>query len=202
MQRLLPSRRLLALAIVLLVIGCAHTSRNLSAQSPLSVDGLTPPTFVATVDALAVPPVGWRRDPLRKSAKHTHEVWIAPSGSTFYGVMRFSLPFPVGSDLAVWGFMREMHRKQGEAKLISSEKDPKLPGTRFVAEGGKYLIRVNLLTKGWEGWAIYAGTLREQPVDQKELDLAQRAREYTVTGKPRAAEKSDLARTSAGKRSF
>jgi hypothetical protein len=202
MQRVLPFCRGLALLIVLLSIGCAHTTRNLSTRAPLSVEGLSAPAFVDTVDAVAAPPIGWQRDPLRKSAKHTHEVWIAPSGSTCYGVMHFSLPLPVGQDLVLWGFLREMERKQGEAKLLSSKKDPQLPGTRFVAEGGKYLIRVNLLTKGWEGWAVYAGTLRDQPVQQKELDLAERAREYTVTGKPKAADKSDLARTTTGKRSF
>jgi hypothetical protein len=172
----------LSLLISLALTGCSHQSRNLSARSPLSTDGLSQPAFIDTVDAIAVPPIGWTRDSLRKSARHTHEVWIAPSGSTCYGVMHFALPFPVGADLALWGFMREMQKKQGEANLISSEKDSSLPGMRFVAAGGKYLVRVNLLTKGWEGWAVYAGTLRDLPINQNELDLAQRAREYTVTG--------------------
>jgi hypothetical protein len=96
--------------------------------------------------------------------------------------MHFTLPVPVGPDIVEWYFLREMRRKQGDAVLISSQKDPNLPGIRFVAEGGPYCIRVNLITRGWEGWAVYAGTLRGQPINQNELDLAERAREYTQVG--------------------
>ncbi|HEX8521336.1 MAG TPA: hypothetical protein VF669_03705 [Tepidisphaeraceae bacterium] len=175
----------LSLALILALLlstGCTHRATALSAQHPIATTGLSAPSWLDTVHAMAVPPTGWNRDPLRKSPKHTHEVFVAPSGSTCYGVMHFTTPIPVGPDLAVWGFLREMQRKQGEAILISKQDDPQLPGIRFVAEGGKYRVRVNIMTKGFEGWAVYAGTLRDRPIVQPELDLAERAREYTKTG--------------------
>jgi len=159
--------------------GCANRERDFA---QISKAGLAHSLYVDTVQAQAIPPAGWTRDPLRKSPRHTHEVWRSPTGHTAYGVMHFALPFPVGPDLALWAFLREMQKKQGEAKLISQTDDPALPGIRFIAEGGPYMIRVNLITSGWDGWAVYAGTLRNQPIDEKELDLAERAREYTVTG--------------------
>ena len=159
----------------------------MSALAPLPTSGLSQPEYVDTVLATAAPPTGWTRDILRKSPRHTHEVWISPTRTTAYGVMHFALPVPVGPDIVEWYFLREMRRKQGDAVLISSQKDPNLPGIRFVAEGGPYRIHVNLMTRGWEGWAVYAGTLRGQPINQNELDLAERAREYTQVG---AAEKT------------
>jgi hypothetical protein len=104
--------------------------------------------------------------------------------------MHFPLPLPVGPDLVLWGFMRAMRNKQGSAKLISQEDDPNLPGIRFVAVGGKYKIRVNLTAHGWEGWAVYAATLRGQPANRGELFLAEKAREFTVPGEKNAGGKS------------
>ena len=37
---------------------------------------------------------------------------------------------------------------------------------------------------GFEGWAIYAGTLRNQQIMEDELDMAIRAREHTKVGRP------------------
>ena len=82
----------------------------------------------------------------------------------------------VGPDLVLWGFMNEMKRVEGEGKLLAKEDDDSLPGLRFVAEGGRYRVRTNLITSGRTAWAIYAGTLREAPVDDDELYLAERAR--------------------------
>ena len=61
--------------------------------------------------------------------------------------------------------------------------DRKLGGIRFVADGGRYTIRTNLLTRGWRGWAVYAGTLRGHEIIQQELDQAEVARERTGLGK-------------------
>jgi hypothetical protein len=72
-----------------------------------------------------------------------------------------------------------MKQTEGDATLISQEDDDKLPGIRFVAEGGRYRIRANLLVNGFEGWAIYAGTLRGRSTNDAELLLAQGAREQT-----------------------
>jgi len=89
------------------------------------------------------------------------------------------MPLPVGDNFALYGFIRQMKQTEGDATLISQENDDKLPGIRFVAEGGRYRIRANLITSGSEGWAIYAGTLRGRPTDDAELILAQNAREQT-----------------------
>jgi hypothetical protein len=43
-------------------------------------------------------------------------------------------------------------------------------------------VRTNLFVRGWEGWAVYAGTLQSEPVATEELDLAERAREQTTVG--------------------
>ena len=51
-----------------------------------------------------------------------------------------------------------------------------------MAEGGQYKLRANLLRSGLRGWIVYAGTLRDQPVDAEELELAERAREQTRVG--------------------
>ena len=83
--------------------------------------------------------------------------------------------------------MNEMKRVEGEGKLLTKEDDDTLPGLRFVAEGGRYHVRTNLITSGRTAWAIYAGTVRGKPVDQAELQLAERAREATSPGMPRFA---------------
>jgi hypothetical protein len=106
-------------------------------------------------------------------------------------VIRFSLPLPVGPDLALGGFLREMRNTEGDATLLSRQSDPELPGVRFVAEGGQYVIRTNLLTRGWRGWAIYAGTFRDKPVMPDELKLAEAAREHTVPGVKPSRQKPD-----------
>lgn len=134
------------------------------------------------MQAVVFPPVGWHAEPLKQSQNHRHQVWLSPSGHTAFGVIFIHLPLPVGQDLALWGFMREMRRSEGEANLISKEWDANLSATRFVAEGGLYRVRVNLFVDGWSAWAVYAGTLRGAPVEPNELDLAERARDYTGVG--------------------
>lgn len=146
----------------------------------LSSTGLDAPVPVESVDALCAPPTGWRIEPLKSSPKHAHQVWLSPSGHTAYGVIRMTLPLPVGSDLVLWAFMREMKKSEGEATLLSKEKDPELPGIRFVAEGGLYKMRTNLLVHGRHAWAVYAGSLRAETEIPEELELAARAREHTI----------------------
>ena len=144
---------------------------------------LSAPEPLASVEAMVTPPAGWRADPLKTSDRHNHQVWISPSGNTAYGVIRFKLPLPVGPELALrHGFLPEMRRTEGEARLLSSRRDPSLPGLRFVAEGGQYRLRTNLITRGWRGWAVYAGTLRDKEIVPDELALAELAREHTTVG--------------------
>jgi hypothetical protein len=154
-----------------------------STPSPASADReLSAPRFVPLLSAVCIPPLDWKPDPLKQSQTHTHEVWLSPTGKTAYGVIYFHLPLPVGHDLALWGFLNEMRASEGQATLLEKKWDPNLGALRFVAEGGQYTIRTNLFVHGFSGWAVYAGTLRADPVDQAELELAERAREDTAVG--------------------
>ena len=118
------------------------------------------------------------------SDDHRHQVWISPGKATAYGVIVFKLPLPVGPSLALWGVLREMRRTEGQANLLDRHDDPVLRGIRFTAEGGRYTIRANLTTDGLRGWLVYAGTLRDHPIDAAELRLAERARDATRVGQP------------------
>jgi hypothetical protein len=174
--------------------GCAsHPHPNLAAMqagwSGADARDLTPPFFDPDVVAVCDPPLGWKMDPPKTTADHVHKVWLSPSRATAYGVIHFSMPLPVGANLALGGFLDHMKKSEGNANLLSQQNDPNLPGIRFVAEGGKYTIRTNLMVDGWEGWAIYAGTLRGQPDLPNELDMAQRAREHTNVGRPDSGSK-------------
>jgi hypothetical protein len=185
-RRLTPA---LLLAATVLATGCA-ASRQSSLGTPVTLDtaaeirDFTPPKPVEAVQATCVVPAGWKAEPLKKSGQHTHQVWLSPSGNTAYGVIHFSLPLPVGADLVLPFYLKAMKKTEGEAILESKKRDPELPGIRFVAEGGRYRTYTNLITDGFEGWAIYAGTLRDQEIQPAELDLATRAREHTRVGLP------------------
>jgi hypothetical protein len=146
--------------------------------------GLTPPGYNSDVDAIVDPPVGWHPDPLKTDANHVHQVWLSPTTNTAYGVIHFKLPLPVGPDIALSGFLAQMKKTEGDATLLQRHNDPNLPGIRFVARGGVYTIRANLIVQDWEGWAFYAGTQRGKPIDPNELDFASRAREHSFIGRP------------------
>jgi hypothetical protein len=171
--------------------GCASTSewsrlpadRLAPGPDPRIFNSLNPPERNDTVEALVIPPVGWIAQPLKHSSRHDHQVWLSPSGSTAYGVIRFKLPLPISPESVLrMGFLPEMKRTEGEATLLSSERDRALPGLRFVARGGKHLVRTNLITRGFKGWAVYAGTMRDRPEVPDELALAELAREHTAVG--------------------
>jgi hypothetical protein len=172
--------RLPFVVLLSLILGCSHVAPRAASQ-PVSSD-LSPPTYLTSIDARATPPVGWHADPLKRSPAHAHQVWISPSGHTAYGIIHFTLPVPVGYDLAVWGFLQNMKLREGEATLISKKWDPNLNGLRFVAEGGLYCVRTNLFVNGLTGWAVYAGTLRKEQINSDELLLAEQAREATSFG--------------------
>lgn len=152
-----------------------------SAELPPSLSdlGLNDPVLRDDVDAYVTPPLGWKPEPHKASGEHRHQVWLSPSERTAYGVIRFSMPLPLGVETALWGFMREMKRTEGSARLLSKERDEDFQGLRFVAEGGLYTVRANILTRGTRGWAVYAGTRRGQEIQPDELELAERAREHT-----------------------
>jgi hypothetical protein len=175
-------RSAVSIFFVLLMIGCASHRRAQLPPSTVPTTQLADWAWNADVDAYVAPPIGWRADPLKSTSRHNHQVWVAPSDRTAYGVIRFSLPLPVGTDVALWGFLREMRRTEGEAILLDKQWDQNLDALRFVADGGIYRVRVNLFVDGWRGWAVYAGTRRDHPIAENELEVAERAREHTVVG--------------------
>ncbi len=167
------------LGVLVALTGCtmrAPTTRPAMAH----VAGLSEPVAIESVDAYCVPPDGWKAEPLKSSSEHAHQIWISPSGHTAYGIIRFNLPLPVGHDLALWGFMREMRKSEGEATLIEKSWDESSDALRFIAEGGLYKVRTILRVRGFRGWAVYAGTLRAKEVVPDELKVAEIAREHTV----------------------
>ena len=161
----------MAVILVLCVGGCA------ARKAP-------PPAAVAApeLDAWVCPPAGWRAEPIEKTGRHRQQVWVSPSGDTAYGVIHFSLPLPLGDDLSLWGFLREMKLQEGEATLLEKQRDPEKQALRFVAEGGRYRIRGIILTRGFGGWVFYAGTLRASTIRLDELEQAIQAREQTHAG--------------------
>jgi hypothetical protein len=158
-----------------------HGLSDMALAGPLESD----PVAYAPVEAMVAPPPGWQPELLKKSSTHAHQTWLSPSGNTAYGVIRMNLPLPfIGPDMVLRPFLGEMRRTEGEATLISRRTDRRLPGPgiRFVAEGGLYNIRANLMTRGYRAWAVYAGSRRDAPEEPAELDLAERARERTKIG--------------------
>jgi len=146
--------------------------------------GLLPPTPNEDVQAMVTPPIGWIPQPLKFSDRHTHQIWLSPTGDTAFGAIRFRLPWPVGPTLLMGRFMAEMRRVEQSGTLLSKDDDPELPGIRFVAESQIHKVRVNLMTHGFRGWAFYAGTNVGQVENAAELQLAERAREASSPGLP------------------
>ena len=156
--------------------GCAQHAPRAPTQP------ITNATYVESVDAWAVVPAGWHPDPLKSSATHKHQVWVSPTGHTAYGIIHFTMPLPVGHELALLGFLQNMKRTEGEANLLSKKWDSNLYAIRFVVVGGLYMVRTNLFVRGTEGWAVYAGTLRKEQIKPDELAQAEWAREMTRIG--------------------
>lgn len=180
MRGVIP-RCLLALLCCCALFGCTN-KRAAPARSLASTQSSTE-KYEPELNATVSPPAGWRLDiksPLQKEVRHY--VWVSPTGNTAFGVMRFSLPFPLPHEPVLWAFMGEMRRSEGEARLLNKVWDKTLPGLRFEAEGGRYKMRTNLTVRGLSGWMSYVGTLRERAVDEAELKTAVEARERTKFG--------------------
>jgi hypothetical protein len=181
---------LLAFSALQLLAGCASslpsrpkaTHANWT-QSP----DLTTPAFDPAVLATCDPPVGWITRPIKVRPNSVHQSWVSPSGLTAYGVIQFTLPLPVGLNLALDGFLAGMRRTEGSADLVEKQDDPNLMCIRFVANGAAHCIRANLFVDGFKGWTVYAGTVAGKKIDEKELESAIRARENTVVGKPESS---------------
>ncbi|HEY7116473.1 MAG TPA: hypothetical protein VH475_07805 [Tepidisphaeraceae bacterium] len=138
---------------------------------------------LASVDAIVVPPIGWKPDDPKGSDRHAHQVWLSPTGKTAYGVIHFGLPLPFSASWIINPFISEMKKSEGEATLVGQpQKDDALPGMRFTVLSPEYKMRINLICKGFSGWAVYAGTIRGQEEAPDELKLAEQAREHTRVG--------------------
>jgi hypothetical protein len=181
-------------ALSALALGCqSGAAHHQAAAATQPLLNLSSPEFETTVVATCDPPIGWIKQPLKSSPHHTHQIWLSPTGRTAYGVVHFGLPFPLDESFVLDAFLARMKKMEGDANLVSKYSDPNLPGLRFVAEGGMYRINGNLIVHAFQGWAIYAGTLRGKPVDREELDLAQLARENTRVGSPTASASRPIA---------
>lgn len=160
--------------------GCA--SKKAGQMATASSAALAGGQPVEAVEAVCYPPAGWTAEPLKQSGRHSHQIWLSPTGETAYGVIHFSLPLPVGPDLVLRAFIREMQKQEGSADLLGKASDPALPGLRFEARGQIYHLWGNLMVRGFEGWAVYAGSRSGRPVSGAELELAATAREATRVG--------------------
>ena len=172
------------LAMLFGMAACCSTPKPATGQTGLDIVGLSVPFFDPDVNAVCDPPVGWKPQALKSTPDHNDQVWLSPTGETAYGVIHFRMPLPVGRSLAFTAFLSQMKKTEGDATLFYKHDDPSLPGIRFIAQGGMYVIRANLLVSGWDGWAVYAGTLKSGQILPKELDFAVRAREHTRVGRP------------------
>ena len=161
------------------------------AASAASDTALSEPFGFSALEAVVRPPVGWNADPIKRTHSHAHQAWLSPSRRTAYGVIRMDLPLPfIGPDVVLPRFIKQMRQSEGEARLLSRQNDSRLPGIRFVAEGGLYRLRANLVTRGFRAWAVYAGTLRSDAEMPDELQLAEAAREETRIGTTRVRGKN------------
>jgi hypothetical protein len=165
--------------------GCSHSPAQpdriptaVQIQSAVT-DGLTAPAPDDSLKAVVVPPIGWKPEPPKVDEKHRHQIWLSPSGNTAYGIIYFKLPLPVGLNITLDGIMRQMKATEGEGNLLDRKDDDQLPGIRFTAQGGQYLIRAYLVVDGFHGWMVYAGTKRKFPVNEAELKTATDARDQT-----------------------
>lgn len=140
--------------------------------------------FFEALVATVVPPDDWAMT-VKVSTRHNiaHYVWVSPSGNTAFGIMRFALPLPMPHEPVLWVFMTEMRKSEGDATLLDKVWDRNLRGIRFQAEGGRYLVRTNFTIRGLTGWMAYAGTHRDQPVNEAELRQAVAAREGVQFGR-------------------
>jgi hypothetical protein len=173
---------LATVALLCLAAGCASRSpqpprtRLVADTDPALLDA----AHDEDLDAVCYPPRGWRPEPLERLPRSVQRVWVSPTGHTAYGVIRIRLPLPLGPDLVLWRFVAELRKREGEGRLVSRERDG--DEIDFVAEGAEHRLTARLHTNAWNAWVIYAGVLRDGPIDPQEFPLAQAARDRTVPG--------------------
>lgn len=177
--------------LLLFMAGCQSKYSDLPqyhpSTQPLVTTGLSEPTPFVPSDAIVDPPVGWVPDKLKQDDRYSHQVWKSPTGSTAYGIIHFGLPLPAPVSWVLPRYLDKMKESEGEAEVIGQPlQDDALPGIRFTVDCGDYRMRTNFICKGFGGWAVYVGTLRDRPEIPAEIELAERAREKTKIGIPAA----------------
>jgi hypothetical protein len=182
----------LALVLGAGVLGCESPYSDLpeyhAATRPLAATGLSDPKPFEPADAVVDPPVGWVADKLKQEGRYAHQVWKSPTGSTCYGIIHFGLPLPLPASFVLPQYLSAMKESEGQADVQGQpQKDESLPGIRFTVDCGDYRMRTNFICKGFGGWAIYVGTLRNRPEIPAEIELAARARDKTKIGIPPTA---------------
>ncbi len=172
------------LLLPLLLSACAAQRHIATTTQPVAeMAGLSATYADVDLQALVSPPAGWKADPLKVAERSWHRVWVSPTGDTAYGVIFIKLPLPVGSELALMGFMMEMKKTEGEGRILDKRRDD-AGALRYTAENPTHTIFARLITDGWLCWITYAGTLTGKPVNVEEILLASRAREATIIGLP------------------
>jgi hypothetical protein len=178
------------------VLGCQSQYADLPeyhapSTQPLVATGLSEPRPFPPADAIVDPPVGWVADKLKQEDQYAHQVWKSPTGSTCYGIIHFGLPLPLPASFVLPRYLAAMKDSEGQADIQGQpQKDESLPGIRFTVDCGDYRMRTNFICKGFGGWAVYVGTLRDRPEIPAEIELAERAREKTKIGIPSSASSS------------
>ena len=132
---------------------------------------------VPSLQANVAAPRGWLPSTQPTDGNARHIVWNSPTGDTAFGVIRFSLPFPVGHRGALWGYLNAMRRAEGEATVLDERWDASDPSLRFIVTGGKYTVANRMIVRGVVGWVFYAGTLRARGVNEAEFRQAAVARD-------------------------
>lgn len=164
------------IAPLALSTGCASRPTAAASTQPATAPAnlRTFNTFSATIDV----PEGWRYELTSSSDRHEHVTWISPNENTAVGILFFKLPFPVGHELAFkYGFIAEMKRKEGVADVLEKHWDPEIQGLRFTVRSRYFHVEAKFFVRGLRGWAFYAGTRLNNPVDPAELETARTVRE-------------------------
>jgi hypothetical protein len=161
--------------------GCRSTPKPPASQPALAPNQVR----LEKLDLVVTPPAGWQRDADKVGDRSTTVVYVSPTGQTAFGVIAFKLPFPVGHDWALWGFLQNMKKSEGRADLVEKKWDESMSALRFIAEGGRFKVRTNLFVRGTQGWAAFAGTKAGEAENPAELKEAETARDEV---RPPAAE--------------
>lgn len=165
-------------SLLLILVGCAGQSR----QAPTTL-----PTEQFTLihrDDLGVQihlPVGWNPERHDDRENAITQTWVGPSKRVALGVIHVRLPFPVGHEITLAGFLNRFAKEDGAVTLVEKKWDDNRQCFRFIAHGQRRQIESLLIVRGMDGWVVFAGTLLDKPAPPDELSLARQAREAVQT---------------------